>query len=222
MISSNLVGSLRRSLLIKVISKPTPSRADVASVIELAASKIVEALEAQSMTFYLVEGDAISFRQVYYSPTLWADDPAKEQYFRNKAANLLAMKIPLGRGIVGQVIETGQPVFYRNTASETPFMTSMAQNSDFEIHSTLTVPLKTTITLGAIQVLNKEMRAGTRGNFTESDLALVQEVAEYSATLLHRMLDPKFQLSADDTARFVAKLTELPGTEIDTDDATLD
>ena len=93
MISSNLVGSLRRSLLIKVISKPTPSRADVASVIELAASKIVEALEAQSMTFYLVEGDAISFRQVYYSPSLWADDPEKEQYFRNKAANLLAMKI---------------------------------------------------------------------------------------------------------------------------------
>ena len=210
MISSNLVGSLRRSLLIKVISKPTPSRADVASVIELAASKIVEALEAQSMTFYLVEGDAIAFRQVYYSPTLWADDPAKEQYFRNKAANLLAMKIPLGRGIVGQVIETGQPVFYRNSASETPFMTSMAQNTDFEIHSTLTVPLRTTITLGAIQVLNKEMRAGTRGNFTESDLALVQEVAEYSSALIHRMVDPKFVSNAEDAARFVAKLTELP------------
>ncbi|MEO7597594.1 MAG: ATPase, T2SS/T4P/T4SS family, partial [Opitutus sp.] len=210
MISSNLVGSLRRSLLIKVISKPTPSRADVASVIELAASKIVEALEAQSMTFYLVDGDHISFRQVYYSPTLWADDPNKEQYFRNKAANLLAMKIPLGRGIVGQVIETGQPVFYRNSASETPFMTSMAQNADFEIHSTLTVPLKTTITLGAIQVLNKEMRAGTRGNFTESDLALVQEVAEYSSALIHRMVDPKYVPNAEDAARFISKLTELP------------
>jgi hypothetical protein len=210
MISSNLVGSLRRSLLIKVISKPTPSRADVTSVIELAASKIVEALEAQSMTFYLVEGDAISFRQVYYSPTLWADDPAREQYFRNKAANLLAMKIPLGKGIVGQVIETGQPVFYRNSASQTPFMTSMAQNTDFEIHSTLTVPLRTTITLGAIQVLNKEMRAGTRGNFTESDLALVQEVAEYSSALIHRMVDPKFVPNAEDAARFIAKLTELP------------
>jgi type IV pilus assembly protein PilB len=210
MISSNLVGSLRRSLLIKVISKPTPSRADVASVIELAASKIVEALEAQSMTFYLVEGEAISFRQVYYSPSLWADDPSREQYFRNKAANLLAMKIPLGRGIVGQVIETGQPVFYRNSASQTPFMTSMAQNNDFEIHSTLTVPLRTTITLGAIQVLNKEMGAGTRGNFTENDLSLVQEVAEYTSALIHRMVDPKFVPNAEDAARFVAKLTELP------------
>lgn len=210
MISSNLVGSLRRSLLIKVISKPTPSRADVASVIEHAASKIVEALQAQSMTFYLVEGDAISFRQVYYSPTLWADDPSKEQYFRNKAANLLAMKIPLGRGIVGQVIENGQPMFYRNRASETPFMTNMADNSDFQIHSTLTVPLKTTITLGAIQVLNKEMSAGTRGNFTDSDLALVEEVAEYSSALIHRMVDPKFLPNAEDAARFVAKLTELP------------
>src|SRR5689334_18881277 len=110
MISANIVGSLRRSLLIKVISRPTPSRADVASVIELAASKIVEALQAQSMTFYLVEGESISFRQVYYSPTLWADDPEREKYFRNNAARLLETKIPLGRGIVGQVISTGEPI----------------------------------------------------------------------------------------------------------------
>ena len=74
----------------------------------------------------------------------------------------------------------------------------------------LTVPLKTTITLGAIQVLNKEMSAGTEGEFTEKDLALLKEVAEYSSTLIHRMVDPKFVPNAEDTARFVSKLTDLP------------
>lgn len=210
MISPSLVGTLRRSLLVKVISRPTPSRADVASVIELTASKIVEALQAQSVTFYLVEDNAISFRHVYYSPTLWLGNPAKEKFFRDHAAKLLTQKIQLGRGIVGQVVETGQPVFYRNTATKAPILTEMAKNTGFEVHSTLTVPLKTTIALGAIQVLNKELEAGTERNFTDNDLVLLQEVAEYSAALIHRMVDPKFVPNAEDAARFISKLTELP------------
>ena len=210
MASSNIAGTLRRSLLIKVISKPAPSREDVASVIELTASKVVEALQAQSMTFYLVEGNEIAFKQVYYSPSLWAGDPGKEKKFQETAAKLLALKIPLGRGIVGKVIETGDHIFFRNSESQAPFMASMAQTTGFEVRSMLTVPLKTTITLGASQVLNKEMSAGTDGEFTEKDLALLKEVAEYSSTLIHRMVDPKFVPNADDTARFVSKLTDLP------------
>jgi type IV pilus assembly protein PilB len=210
MASTNLAGTLRRSLLIKVISKPAPSREDVTSVIELTASKVVEALQAQSMTFYLVEGNEIAFKQVYYSPTLWADSPAKEKKFQDTAAKLLALKIPLGKGIVGKVIESGEPIFFRNSESQIPFMTSMAQTTGFEVRSMLTVPLKTTIPLGAIQVLNKELSAGTDGEFTDKDLTLLKEVAEYSSTLIHRMVDPKFVPNADDTARFVAKLTDLP------------
>src|ERR1017187_4257883 len=43
-----------------------------------------------------------------------------------------------------------------------------------------------------------------------SCLKLLQEVAEYSSTLIHRMIDPKFQVAPDDTARFVSRLTDLP------------
>jgi type II secretory ATPase GspE/PulE/Tfp pilus assembly ATPase PilB-like protein len=210
MASSNIAGTLRRSLLIKVISKPAPSREDVASVIELTASKVVEALQAQSMTFYLVEGNDIAFKQVYYSPTLWSGDPGKEKKFQETAAKLLALKIPAGKGIVGKVITTGEPVFFRKDDSQASIMQSMTQTTGFEVRSMLTVPLKTTITLGAIQVLNKEMAAGTNGEFTEKDLLLLKEVAEYSSALIHRMVDPKFVPNAEDTARFVSKLTELP------------
>src|SRR4051812_35469042 len=109
MLTSNIMSRLRRSLLIKVISRQCPSRADIASVIELTAAKLVEALQAQSMTFYLDEGSHVSIRQVYYSPTLWDGDPVKEQRFREAAVDLRAMKIPRGRGIVGRVIEPGEP-----------------------------------------------------------------------------------------------------------------
>lgn len=54
------------------------------------------------MTFYLVEGNDIVFKQIYYSPTLWADNPAKEKQFHDTAAKLLTLKIPIGKGIVGQ------------------------------------------------------------------------------------------------------------------------
>jgi type IV pilus assembly protein PilB len=210
MAAPSIASALRRSLLIKIISKPQPSKEDVASVIELTASKVVEALQAQSMTLYLVEGNDIAFKQIYYSPSLWGDDREKEKRFKEMEGKLLQLKIPVGTGIVGKVIQTGEPLFFRNTESQAPMMTSMAKTTGFEVKSMLTVPLKDTITLGAIQTLNKEFSAGTNGEFTDADLKLLTEVAEYSSALIHRMIDPKFQLGPDDTARFVSKLTDLP------------
>ncbi|MEO7597593.1 MAG: GspE/PulE family protein [Opitutus sp.] len=205
-----LAGTLRRSLLIKVISKPAPSREDINSVIELTSSKVVEALQAQSMTFYLVEGREITFKNVYYSPTLWAKDASLEQRFKESTDKLLAARLPLGTGVVGKVISSGEPAFFHDVAQPDGTSPVASASSAFKVQSMLTVPLRTNIVLGAIQVLNKEQSAGTGGQFTDKDLQLLQEVAEYSASLLHRMLDPKFQLSAEDTAKFVAQLTELP------------
>ena len=208
MAAPNAAGALRRSLLIKVIAKPAPSREDVTSVIELTASKVVEALAAQSMTLYLVEGNDITFRHVYYSPTLWADNPEKETVFEETEKKLMELKLPLGTGNVGKVIQTGEPLFFTADGPEGDSLKNM--NTGFDVRSMLTVPLKGNVNIGAIQVLNKEPHAGTDGQFTENDLKLLQEVAEYSATLIQRMMDPKFALSADDTAKFIARLTDTP------------
>ncbi|MFA6960198.1 MAG: ATPase, T2SS/T4P/T4SS family [Opitutaceae bacterium] len=211
MASNTIANTLRRSLLIKVISKPTPSREDVSSVIELTASKVVEALQAQSMTLYIVEGNDIVFRHVYYSPTLWGTDEAKAANFKATATKLLELKLPIGKGIVGKVISDGQPIFFRNTQTQAPMMLSMAQTTGFDVRSMLTVPLKAgAVVIGAIQVLNKEPTAGTQGEFTDNDLLLLQEVAEYSAALIQRMLDPKFEPGPDDTAKFISRLTNHP------------
>ena len=208
MAAPSVANTLRRSLLIKVISKPAPSREDVSSVVELTSTKVVEALQAQSMTLYLVEGNDISFKHIYYSPTLWSKEPAKEKQFKETAEKLLALKLPLGTGNVGKVISNGEPLFFTINGPDAASLKNM--NTGFEVRSMLTVPLKTNVVIGAIQVLNKEPAAGTNGQFTEKDLTLLKEVAEYSATLIQRMLDPKFQLSAEDTAKFVSRLTDHP------------
>jgi len=208
MASNSLANTLRRSLLIKVISKTTPSKEDLSSVIELTASKVVEALEAQSMTLYVVEGNEIVFRHVYYSPTLWGHNKDKEKQFQETAARLLTLRLPQGTGNVGKVIATGQPLFFSKGGEGSEELNDM--KTGFEVRSMLTVPLKTNIVVGAIQVINKEPSANTDGLFVDKDLTLLTEVAEYSATLLHRMMDPKFQVAPDDTARFIAKLTDKP------------
>lgn len=209
MAAPNAAGALRRSLLIKVIAKPAPSREDVTSVIELTASKVVDALAAQSMTLYLVEGNDITFRHVYYSPTLWANASEKEAQFKETEEKLLALKLPLGTGNVGKVIESGDPLFFTADGPDGDSLKNM--NTGFDVQSMLTVPLKgVSNNIGAIQVLNKEPHAGTNGQFTDNDLKLLMEVAEYSATLIQRMMDPKFELSADDTAKFIARLTDTP------------
>ncbi|MCF7689116.1 MAG: Flp pilus assembly complex ATPase component TadA, partial [Cephaloticoccus sp.] len=210
MATPNISNALRRALLIKVISKPAPSREDLDSVIELTSSKVVEALQAQSMTFYLVEGNDITFKHIYYSPTLWGKDKEKEAKFAATRDKLITVKLPLGTGNVGKVIQTGEPLFFTKSGAESDSLMSMTKSTGFEVSSMLTVALKTNVVIGAIQVLNKEPSAGTDGQFTDKDLTLLEEVAEYSSTLIQRMMDPKFQLDADDTARFIAKLTDSP------------
>ncbi|HEV8073973.1 MAG TPA: GAF domain-containing protein, partial [Opitutaceae bacterium] len=167
MATSSLANTLRRSLLIKIISKPAPSREDINSVVELTASKVVEALQAQSMTIYIVEGNDITFKHVYYSPTLWAINPRYGEYFQELSEKLLATKLPLGTGNVGKVIATAQPLFFTKNGPDASSLLSMAKTTGFDVQSMLTVPLKTNIVIGAIQVLNKEPSAGTNGEFTQ-------------------------------------------------------
>ena len=76
----------------------------------------------------------------------------------------------------------------------------------FGKRSNFSIKKKTKKVIGAIQILNKEPDAPTR-EFGDSDLQVVLEVAEYSAPLIQRMLDPKFEISDIETAQFIAKFT---------------
>ncbi len=215
--NTGLPNILRRTLLLKVISKPQPTQEDVSGVIELTASKVAEALEAQAMTLYLVEGKEIVFKHVYYSPSLWEDDPEKEREFETKREKLLQMKIPIGTGVVGKVVETGEPVFFSQERNGQELY-SLARETGFKVTSMLTVPLKTKKVIGAIQVLNKEPGAVNQ-EFVPREMKMLMEVAEYSSPLIHRMLDPNFQISDTDTAKYIARYT---GTEMVSDASELE
>jgi type IV pilus assembly protein PilB len=205
---SNISGTLRRYLLLKIISKAAPSREDLSSVFELTSTKIVEALRAQTVSFFLIEEGQIAHKHVYFSPALWDSDPKGEATFRDVQNKLLSTRVPLKSGVVGKVISTGQAEFFQTAETEDDPVKAISRAFGLEVKSMLTVPLRTNVVIGAVQIINKESEEGAVSDFSPADLELLTEVAEYAAALIQRILDPKFQLSPEDTARFIARFTD--------------
>ncbi|WOO42411.1 GspE/PulE family protein [Rubellicoccus peritrichatus] len=222
---SSLSAPLRRTLLLKIISNKEPKPEDVDTVVELTSSKIVDLLQAQSMTFYLVQGNNIVFKHIYYSPTLFGNNPEKEQEFMEKKEKLMQLQLPLGTGIVGRVIEKEQPVFFSHNKESSRPMFDMFKDTGFEVTSMLTVPLIGSKCIGAIQVLNKEPDAPTR-EFRRDDLKVLEEVSEYTSPLIQRLTDPKYEMGDEVTAKYISRFTGAPlvttTDDLDIDDKLLE
>ncbi len=225
MSETQLSNQLRKALLLKIISKAEAKPEDIDSIIELTCSKIVDLLQAQSMTFYLIQGNGIHFKHVYYSPSLWESQPEKEKEFADKREKLLALQLPIEAGIVGRVIAEQKPVFFSLDKKATKPMFNLFKDTGFEVKSMVTVPLIGTRCLGAIQLLNKEPYAPTQ-DFRREDLRILQEVAEYTAPLIQRIIDPKYEMADDVTAKYIARFTDsqliLDDKEIAPDDKLLE
>lgn len=161
------------------------------------------------MTFYLIDKKQINFQYVYYSPTLWDESREKEEEFEQRKKKLLGISFPMGTGVVGEAIEKEEPIFFSTYDKTADKMHDLSKDTGFEVTSMLTVPLKGSRVIGAIQVLNKEPFAAEK-EFTQKDLKLLNEVAEYTGPLVQRMLDPGYQIQPEDTARFIARFTNCP------------
>jgi len=206
--NTSLSPDLRKKLLVKVISQKSLTAKDIDAVIELTSEKIVTLMDAQSMTFYLLIGNNITFKYIYYSPSLSHNDPAKRNELAKKRDQLLAMELPLGTGIVGQVIQSGQSIIYPGHADEVSAMHDLSEKTGFTVNSMLTVPLKGSRCVGAVQVLNKEPNSGPNKNvFTGKDLKLLEEVAEYVGPLTQKLVDPQYAMSDDAIAKYTARFT---------------
>lgn len=209
MSESNLNKSLRRTLLLKVISHKESKPEDVNSVIELTSTEVVDLLSAQSMTFYLVEGNELVFKHVYYSPSLYQKDLEKKASFEAKKAKLLALRLPLNTGVVGRVIANEKPEFFHVGGAGADQMHNLSQATGFEVRSMLTVPLVAGKCVGAIQVLNKEPHSGSE-IFDDEDLKALEEVAEYTAPLVRKLIDPDYKISDVVTAKYISRFTSTP------------
>ncbi len=223
--ASNLSRQLRKTLLLKVISNKEPKPEDIDSILEFTSQQIVELLMAQSITFYLVQGNEIHFKHIYYSRTLYSGDPQREAEFNQRREKLLQLKLPMDTGIVGKVITRSEPAFFSISRENSRPMFNMFKDTGFEVTSMLTVPLIGSRCIGAVQLLNREPDA-PHGEFRHSDLKTLEEVAEYTAPLVQRLIDPNYHMPDEMTAKYIARFTNSPlittADEVSLDDKVLE
>lgn len=112
------------------------------------------------------------------------DEAARELVFEyavgDGAAAVRGLRLPLGCGVVGWVVEHGEPALVADTRADPRFYEEVDRRSGFQSRSILCAPLKKgDRVIGAIEALNK-----LEGSFTENDLRLLIGVADQAAVAI--------------------------------------
>lgn len=107
------------------------------------------------------------------------------------------IRLKLGEGIAGRVVQTGRPMVIQDTRQEKNFSRKYDTRTGFETRSMICVPLTLRgKTIGALQVLNKKPQK----SFSDSDLELLTTMSQQIAVALdnaklYRRLEKKFELT---------------------------
>jgi class 3 adenylate cyclase/GAF domain-containing protein len=112
------------------------------------------------------------------------------------AAGLARITVAPGKGIVGHVAATGQPLLIADAYADPRFDRSHDERTGFRTRSLLTVPMHSKgVVIGVVQVINKAGEA----SFDEDDLQLLESFAAQAGVSLEnaRLLD-KTRRMADD------------------------
>ena len=194
-------------LLKRLTSKRKLSSKDLDTVLLITIQKVVEAVQAQAITIYTLGDDnKIRFSQIFYSKSLYAK-AVDEGNYRKKAEKLKTLQIDPGKGIVGKVIASGNPISSLVASKDPNFYNEIDKATGFKTESMITVPIKDDgAVLGAIQVLNKNPQSGDQF-FSKRDKGLLEEVAEYSGKIMAKVQHPEKSPSETEIAQYVARLS---------------
>jgi putative nucleotidyltransferase with HDIG domain len=126
------------------------------------------------------------------------------------------IRVPAGQGIIGHVIECGEPVLVSDVGADQRHFSGVDQSSGLETQSILAVPLRTpTVVLGSergvteskiiggIEAINK-----LDGRFNERDIELLNTIADQAATvlLLSRLYEDANELFLDTISAITAAI----------------
>ena len=111
-----------------------------------------------------------------------------------KAERVKTIRMQSGQGIVGHVVDSGEPLIVNDVANDSRWYAKPDEESGFRTRSILCVPLRSRERiLGAIEILNK-----IDGPFTQKDLILCQAVAGQAAVAIENAaVEKRHQISAD-------------------------
>jgi len=126
-----------------------------------------------------------------FEPVNWSlllkDKKCNEMIFSvvvgEQKEQLQGVRLPMGQGIVGQIMETGQSIIVEDVARDDHFCAVVDESTGFQTRSIIGVPLKTDDKIfGVIELVNKI----TGEKFTPMELIVLEAIAEYAAIAIER------------------------------------
>ncbi|MFH1023749.1 MAG: ATPase, T2SS/T4P/T4SS family [Planctomycetota bacterium] len=197
------------ALLKTLLAKRPLTQDDMDAVFSLTIQKVIDAIQAQAITIFLLDAEShICFSHVYYSPSIYTKDPEKEKSLKSQTTMLKKMKLNYGQGIVGKVIQTGEPHVSLDVQKDPQYYQRIEKDTGFTTRSMMTVPLLVDKkAIGAIQALNKETEKGP-DLFSRQDFKLLAEVAQYSSRIIQKAQNPDMKLDDGEIALYVSRLTK--------------
>lgn len=143
------------------------SEQDVDRLLNLILEKAIELLNVEAGSLMLRDQDngELEF-VVVHGPT---------------SEELVGTRLPLGKGVAGQVAQTGKPVLVNDVADESHWFSGVDDDTQFRTRSILTVPLvRQQIVIGVLQVINRRNGAP----FVKTDEILLTAFAGEAAVTL--------------------------------------
>jgi signal transduction histidine kinase len=145
---------------------------------------------------------AEEFMEAEASSIFELDQEKEELFIRlargEKKDSIKGIKIQVGEGITGRVVENGQPMVIPDVSKEKRFVDKYDKLTGFKTRSMICVPLISRgKPVGALQVLNKKFKK----LFTQGDLKLLTGMAQQIAVAmenakLYQRLEKKFESTA--------------------------
>ena len=134
----------------------------VKHLVSMVFDRVLETLDAEAGSLWLV--DKKNNQNICHL----AEGPAKK--------GVLGLRLPLGKGVVGAVIESQEPEVILDCSKDERFSKEVDSRTGFITRSMICVPLVIDDeTYGAIQIVNK--RHGVNHQFDEDDCKLVMQLA---------------------------------------------
>lgn len=134
----------------------------VKHLVSIVFDRVLETLDAEAGSLWLVD------KKNHQNICHLAEGPAKK--------GVLGLRLPLGKGVVGAVIQSQEPEVILDCSKDERFSKDVDSRTGFVTRSMICVPLVIDDeTYGAIQIVNK--RHGVNGQFSEDDCKLVMQLA---------------------------------------------
>jgi sigma-B regulation protein RsbU (phosphoserine phosphatase) len=158
-----LPSAVRELHAMRAVSQFITTGIDLDELLELIVSKLVETIDAERGTLYLVDEE----KGELFSRVLLEDSDT-----------LKDVRVKIGEGIAGQVAATGEVLNVRHAYDDPRFLRSFDQVTGYRTHTILAAPMRNPQgkIIGVVQLLNKR-----GGPFTFRDERLLTAMAAQAA-----------------------------------------